>query len=83
MFVPGTKHVFEILLPNPIDGEEIEAYIEQNQLRAKGDYFFGSEHEPEFQPGKLYRVIMIGTNASLFEKSSTRELAKHFNGAMI
>lgn len=71
--------VREVTFSVPVDGGEIEAFIQENYLRAGGVNIYPSEHEKEFSHGKTYRAIIV-ESPSTFGKDSAEKLARQFNG---
>jgi hypothetical protein len=85
MTIKTSKNIFEILLPNALDGDKIENFITEYNLRSDEVRIYGNGNgnDETFQSGESYRVILIGSDTRSSGKKSAVELAKEFNGFLI
>lgn len=73
-------HVLNIELPNLIDGQLIESFVNRGRLRLRGDKVYGPSESGRFEPGTGYKLIKVRSSSAFFARDSANKIAREFNG---
>jgi len=78
-----TAYTCKVRLFGPVDGQEIEDFIDERQLRSSYDDVYTTEHTGKFKSGTGYVTICVAAASARFGAAAANQIAEQFGGDLI